>query len=218
MSFCKLSAVHVAILSLCFFPKFVFAEVLSTQRGVWSAEVPHIKVELSERKNRQELEKIIFDVSSEDKAAVLSFSLSESKTKSTWAMVKFDSKQITDISFFGFTKDEWNAFAKFGKMYPSDSDLLGLWSAENPHLTKKARKLTSSMVSVYRWKDKTFAYEKYNDGSGVPKEFTEELSGKRDLVLKPVVKAIDYLVITQNGELQFWDDEGESSFISNKIQ
>lgn len=196
-----------------FLARSASAEVVSLFVDGEFQGAPRIWVELSERVNKHELERIARDINADYEDAFLRFYLSNNSSADltkppTWAIAEFNAEGAADLTIFGFTKDEWELFAKDGGMHPPDADLLGIWEVINPSLSGRAAQIFNFTTAIYRWRGKTFVYAKQRSGFGTPKEFYEQIDSHKRVVLLPVLESYDYWVITRNGDLQVWDGEG----------
>ena len=132
--------------------------------------------------------------------ATISFRV-ESLDRGTWASYSDWNGSGDIVADQGFDKAEWDAFGKDGKMYPPDSEVVGVWRVRNP-----AGAAFDEIVSVYRWKNKTFVFEKLMDGgAGAPDE-VRLVKTDNGTELHSLEPGYNWFVINHDDELETWED------------
>ncbi|WP_186424435.1 hypothetical protein [Pannonibacter sp. I15F10I1] len=134
----------------------------------------HYKTKINSRVNNSELETItryIYESLKSPDQVWIGFFLDEYSELRPWAtatrnfnksFLEPDELDKISINIHEFSLDEWNSFGRYGKMYPPDAELIGLWDLPIA--------LDVGMdVSLYAWNDITYLYRRYkSDKSGQP--------------------------------------------------
>lgn len=191
------------------------AEIISTDLKV-NGGISTVRI--SERVNVPELldlTKNILSVQSSGNIKTICFYLKD-QASPAWACLGRDDNDAEGLKVISmhFSKDEWNSFGIDGGLFPPDAQVIGIWNMKNVESP-----IGDHVISIYNWRGETYYYRKFDhDGSGEPRRVTSEHLPMGE-AFKDYDSENDYLILTKNGSLVYWDNQGPiETYNSRKME